>query len=143
MQTKINFNFVFFSGLAVKGVENESKEVTCVCYSCFPTYWSWSEQNQGCVCLWHLSRKKKKKCIGLVILSMLIDSKFPRELKIKFNFIMQNLDCKLNVFFQRYLVCLPKYKAHFKADGFVSAGILLITHRFQLDYSVKFCNIFS
>lgn len=87
--------------------------------------------------------KKKKKCIGLVILSMLIDSKFPRELKIKFNFIMQNLDCNLNVFFQRYLVCLPKYKAHFKADGFVSAGILLITHRFQLDYSVKFCNIFS
>lgn len=74
---------------------------------------------------------------------MLIDSKFPRELKIKFNFIMQNVDCKLNVFFQRYLVHLPKYKEYLKTDGFVSAGILLIAHRFQLDYSVKFCSMLS
>lgn len=86
---------------------------------------------------------EKKKCISLIILLMLIDSKFPRELKIKFNFIMQNVDCKLNVFFQRYLVRLPEYKEYLKTDGFVSAGILLIAHRFQLDYSVKFCSMLS
>lgn len=52
-------------------------------------------------------------------------------------------DCKLNYFlfffiFQSHLVCPAKHKAYFIADGFVSAGILLITLRSQLDYSVKY-----
>lgn len=57
---------------------------------------------------------------------------------------MKNPDWKLNdFFFQRYLVCPAKYKADFKADGFVSVGILLITRRSQLDHSVKFWNMLS
>lgn len=51
-------------------------------------------------------------------------------------------DCKLNYFlvliFKSHLVCPAKHKTYFIADGFVSAGILLITQRSQLDYSVKY-----
>ena len=56
---------------------------------------------------------------------------------------MKSFDCKLNDFLFSEVRHPAKYKAYFKADGWVSAGILLITLRPQLDYSVKFWNMLS